>query len=416
MDAEDRRATEDASADRTARSRAVRRRPRDRRAQIAAASAEAFGSFGYHGVSMEDIASRLDISSTALYRHYPSKYALFREEALRLAALSTEAVRLPERLRDRPAAERLDHILDALIAASIANRRSAALLRWQNRYLEDADRQILIDHLMATDAAARDLLAEIRPELPARDRGVLSAAAMSVIGSISDHHVAVPARALTALLRSACDAVIACELPAPGDAAEPLGAKEVPLTFKHELLLVRAIELFHEHGYPNVSVEDIANAAGLPASSAVYRFYRSKGDLLAAAFRRAAERVSAAIGPAIAASERPEQALGTLIELYVQGSFAERELTFVYYAEISNVPPEDRTVLRNIQRLNVEEWAKLLIGVRPELSPAEARVLVHAALALVVDLGQWLGPDNPLCSRQRVAHLMQVILFGRPAH
>ncbi|WP_433731156.1 TetR/AcrR family transcriptional regulator [Nocardia sp. CA-129566] len=416
MDAEDRRATEDASADRTARSRAVRRRPRDRRAQIAAASAEAFGSFGYHGVSMEDIASRLDISSTALYRHYPSKYALFREEALRLAALSTEAVRLPERLRDRPADERLDHILDALIAASIANRRSAALLRWQSRYLEDADRQILIDHLIATDAAARDLLAEIRPELPARDRGVLSAAAMSVIGSICDHHVAVPARALTALLRSACDAVIACELPAPGDAAEPLGAKEVPLTFKHELLLVRAIELFHEHGYPHVSVEDIANAAGLPASSAVYRFYRSKGDLLAAAFRRAAERVSAAIGPAIAASERPEQALGTLIELYVQGSFDERELTFVYYAEISNVPPEDRTVLRNIQRLNVEEWAKLLIGVRPELSPAEARVLVHAALALVVDLGQWLGPDNPVCSRQRVAHLMQVILFGRPTH
>src|SRR5262245_47922615 len=118
MDAEDHRATEDASTARAARSRAVRRRPRDRRAQIAAAAAEAFGSFGYHGVSMEDIASRLDISSTALYRHYPSKYALFREEALRLAALSTEAVRLPERLRDRPAAERLDHILDALIAAS----------------------------------------------------------------------------------------------------------------------------------------------------------------------------------------------------------------------------------------------------------------------------------------------------------
>ncbi|MEV4130048.1 TetR/AcrR family transcriptional regulator [Nocardia sp. NPDC049707] len=413
MDAEDRRATEHPTAGRATQSREVRRRPRNRRAQIAAVSAEAFGSFGYHGVSMEDIASRLDISSTALYRHYPSKYALFREEALRLAGLSTEAVRLPEQLRDRPAVERLDHILAALIAASIANRRSAALLRWQNRYLEDADRQILIDHLITTDSVARELLAETRPELPDRDRTVLSAAAMSVIGSISDHHVAVPVRALATLLRSACHAVTACALPAPRDDTEALGAKEVPLTFKHELLLVRAIELFHEHGYPNVSVEDIANAAGLPASSAVYRFYRSKGDLLAAAFRRAADRVSAAIGPTIAASDTPEQALTTLIERYVQGSFAERELTFVYYAEISNVPTEDRTVLRNIQRLNVEEWAKLLIGIRPELTAAESRVLVHAALALVVDLGQWLGPDNPLCSQTRIAHLMRVILFGR---
>jgi AcrR family transcriptional regulator len=365
---------------------------------------------------MDDIASRLDISSTALYRHYPSKYALFREEALRLGALSEEAVRLPEPLRKRPAEERLAHILDALIAASITNRRSAALLRWQNRYLEDADRQILIDQLVTTDAAVRALLAQSRPELEGPDHAVLAAAAMSVIGSISDHHVSVPVRPLTNLLRAACRAVTGCELPPPERAdTESIGVSEIPLTFKHELLLERAVELFHERGYPNVSVEDIAIAAGLPASSAVYRFYRSKGDILAAAFRRAADRVSAAIGPAIAASDSQEQALTTLIELYVTGSFAERDLTFVYYAEISNVPAEARTVLRNIQRLNVEEWAKLLAGVRPELTAAEARLLVHAALALVVDLGQWLGPDNPRCSRPRVIHLMQIILFGRPA-
>lgn len=274
---------------------------------------------------------------------------------------------LPAELRERPAAERLGHILDALIAASIANRRSAALLRWQNRYLEAADRQILIDQLTATDAVVRALLAETRPELDGADRTVLAAAAMSVIGSISDHHVSVPVRPLTTLLRAACRSVTTCELPPLNSTdTESVGASEIPLTFKHELLLKRAVELFHARGYPNVSVEDIATAAGLPASSAVYRFYRSKGDILAAAFRRAADRVSAAIGPAIAASDSPEQALTTLIELYVTGSFAERDLTFVYYAEISNVPAEARTVLRNIQRLNVEEWAKLLAAVRPE--------------------------------------------------
>ncbi|MEV0249054.1 TetR/AcrR family transcriptional regulator [Nocardia sp. NPDC050712] len=392
----------------------VRRRPRDRRAQIAAASAEAFGALGYHGVSMEDIASRLDITSTALYRHYPSKYALFREEALRLSAHSAEAVRIPPELTGSAAAQQLQHVVDALIAKSITNRRSAALLRWQSRYLEPEDYRVLIEHLVRTYAVLGELLAETRAGLSGADRAVLATAALSVIGSISDHHVSVPARSMAALLRSACATVFAAELPPIGD-PEPAGAAEVPLTFKHELLLKRAIELFHERGYPNVSVEDIATAAGLPASSAVYRFYRGKGDILAAAFRRAADRVSAAIGPAIAAANGPEQALTTLIELYVTGSFAERQLTFVYYAEISNVPTEDRTVLRNIQRLNVEEWAKLVVGVRPELSTAEARVLVHAALALVVDLGQWLGPGNPICDRARVIRLMQVILFGRAA-
>ncbi|SUA42545.1 division inhibitor protein [Nocardia africana] len=75
--------------------RVIRRRPKNRRAQIASASAAAFGSLGYHGVSLDDIAARLGISSAALYRHYPSKYALFREELLRLSAAAVTAVTLP---------------------------------------------------------------------------------------------------------------------------------------------------------------------------------------------------------------------------------------------------------------------------------------------------------------------------------
>ncbi|WP_067853335.1 TetR/AcrR family transcriptional regulator [Nocardia shimofusensis] len=415
MDAHKRRTSGGTASRGQAAERVVRKRPRDRRAQIAAASAEAFGLLGYHGVSMEDIASRLDISSTALYRHYPSKYALFREEALRLSALCEEAVTLPARLRDAPARERLEHVVDALIDRAIANRRGAALLRWQSRYLEPEDYRVLMSQLADGQEVLCRLLAQIRPELGDDDLLVLSASALSVIGSISDHQVSIPARALTKLLRASAHAVLGSELPPAGGGREPAGPVEVPLTFKHELLLKNSVELFHKHGYPNVSVEDIANAAGLPASSAVYRFYRSKGDILAAAFRRAADRVSAAIGPAIASSAGPGEALTKLVELYVDGSFAERELTFVYYAEISNVPREDRTVLRNIQRLNVEEWAKLLGQARPELSPAEARVLVHAALAQVVDLGQWLGPDNPICARTRVIHLMHTILFGPAA-
>ncbi|BDT89270.1 TetR/AcrR family transcriptional regulator [Nocardia cyriacigeorgica] len=413
MGARNRRSTRETTADETSGTRAVRRRPRDRRAQIAAASAEAFGSLGYHGVSMEDIASRLDISSTALYRHYPSKYALFQEETMRLGRLSVEAVRLPEQARGWTARERLEHQLDALIEASIVNRRSAALLRWQRRYLEPDDAALLHDQLTVVDGALRETLGDYRPELPGRDRAVLTAALLSVLSSIGDHHVAIPVRSLTEQLGTACRALADTRLPAPGDATETTTAREIPLTFKHELLLVRAVELFHERGYPNVSVEDIATAAGLPASSAVYRFYRGKGDILAAAFRRAADRVSAAIGPAVAGSDGPEQALHTLIDLFVDGSFAERELTFVYYAEISNVPAEERTVLRNIQRLNVEEWAKLLMAVRPELAAAAARVLVHAALAMVVDLGQRFGSVDPACSRRRVAALMRQVLFGR---
>ncbi len=148
-----------------------------------------------------------------------------------------------------------------------------------------------------------------------------------------------------------------------------------------------------------------------PRASAVYRYYRSKSDLLTAAFRRAADRVAGAIGPAIASSATPGEALTELIALYVAGSFAERELTFVYYTEFSHIPPEDRVVLRNIQRLSVAEWVKLLVAVRSDLSEAQARILVHAAFGLVVDLGRALGDGRRDLPRDAVVRLMEVTLF-----
>ncbi|MFI6868171.1 TetR/AcrR family transcriptional regulator [Nocardia sp. NPDC050406] len=395
--------------------RVIRRRPKNRRAQIAATSAAAFGSLGYHGVSMEDIAARLGISSAALYRHYPSKYALFREELLRLGQVTVNAATLPEEAADWTPRERLSHLLDALIAETIANRSTVALTRWEGRYLDDDDRAVLNGQFAQAVRTLRRLIGAVRPELDGHDRAVRAATVLSIITSIGDHHAAMPAKPLTALLHSACDRVIDCELPPAAEALAPVRTVEIPQSFKHELLLKKAVELFHERGYPNVSMEDIAAAADLSAASAVYRYYRSKSDLLAAAFRRAADRVSGAIGPATASSSSAAEALTKLIDLYVSGSFAERELTFVYYAEFGHVSPEERTVLRNIQRLIVAEWVRLLVAVRPELSEGEARILVHAAFGLVVDLGRVFGDDPRICPPARVIRLMEVTLFGLEA-
>jgi AcrR family transcriptional regulator len=393
--------------------REIRRRPKNRRAQIAAASAAAFGALGYHGVSMDDIASGLGISSAALYRHYPSKYALFREELLRVGKAMTESVELPEEAADWTAEHRLGHVLDSLIGVTIENRATVTLVRWEVRYLEPEDQEVLNEQQLTVVRALGDQLAALRPALGENDVRVLRAAMLSAITSIADHHATLPTKPLVHLLNSASLAINEADLPPAQAVTEPVSV-EIPDSFKHELLLRKAVELFHDRGYPNVSVEEIATAAGLSAASAVYRFYRGKSDLLAAAFRRAAERVSGAIGPAVAAAVDAEAALTTLIEQYVDGSFAERALTFVYYTEFQHIPAEERAVLRNIQRLSVEEWARLLREVRPELSPAEARFLIHAAFALVVDLGRSFGTE-PIASPERVRMLMQLVLFGRPA-
>ncbi|MFD3745322.1 TetR/AcrR family transcriptional regulator [Nocardia sp. NPDC058633] len=393
--------------------RVVKRRPKNRRAQIAAESAAAFGAHGYHGVSMDDIARRLEISSTALYRHFPSKYALFREELLRLSGLALSAVELPDDAVDWSPRERLDHVLDAIVVLTITNRPTVALARWERRYLEPADFAEFTGQFTTAIAAVRALIRDVHPELDGYDRVIRAVSLFAVVSSIGDHHATVSAKALAPLLKATSWALIDADLTSEPSAAQTRRAADRPQPFKHELLLRKAVELFHERGYPNVSMEDIAVAADLSAASAVYRYYRSKSDLLAAAFRRAADQVSGAITPAVAAADTPAEALGTLIDLYVAGSFDERALTFVYYAEFTHVDQADQVTLRHLQQLIITEWAKLVAQARPELSIGEARILVHAAFSLVVDLGRTFGDDG-ICPQETVIRLLQTITLGQP--
>ena len=115
----------------------IRRRPKDRKAQIAGASAEAFSALGYHAVSMEAIASRVGISATALYRHYPSKYDLFRDAVLALGEQLVECTAFAD---EAPAdAGTLRRLVSALIDTALANRESGGLYRWEARYLRGDD-------------------------------------------------------------------------------------------------------------------------------------------------------------------------------------------------------------------------------------------------------------------------------------
>ena len=91
---------------------AVKRRPKDRKAQIARASAEAFSALGYHAVSMSDIASRVGISAAGLYRHASSKYELFRDAVISLGEQLVEQTAFADQATSEvSAADLLDQVI-----------------------------------------------------------------------------------------------------------------------------------------------------------------------------------------------------------------------------------------------------------------------------------------------------------------
>ncbi|KWX67334.1 TetR/AcrR family transcriptional regulator [Mycobacterium sp. NAZ190054] len=389
----------------------VRRRPKDRKAQIARASAEAFSALGYHGVSMEMIASRVGISAAALYRHYAGKYELFRDAVLNLGQQLVDATAGID--GDDPQVV-LDRLVSALTDTSLANRSSGGLYRWENRYLRGADQAVLLEQMRTVHERIHRPLAVLRPELTARQRSTLSTAVLSLVGSIVDHRAKLPAAQVHLLLAQLSRAVLTAELSGdpprhPPGATPARPAVEVS---KYEALLTESMRLFDRNGYRDTTMEEIASAVGIPTSG-IYKYFSGKSDILAAIFRRAADRVSAEIASVVATVPDPEEALTAVIDSYVERTFDQPELECVYYSERLNMSAADQRIVRDLQRSAVESWVELVVAVRPEWSRAEARFAVHAAMALVVDLGRLVRYADSEEARDTVEGLVDVTLLGR---
>ncbi|HEU4658004.1 MAG TPA: TetR/AcrR family transcriptional regulator [Capillimicrobium sp.] len=108
----------------------------DRREAILQAAMEAFASSGYHGTSIDDIASAAGISKALIYEHFSSKRDL--HETL----IAQQADELFRRLRanaapDREADERLRGGVDAFLGF-VEERREA----WRALFRDAADPEL----------------------------------------------------------------------------------------------------------------------------------------------------------------------------------------------------------------------------------------------------------------------------------
>lgn len=396
----------------------VRRRPKDRRAQIARASAEAFSTLGFHGVSMEAIASRVGISAAALYRHYTGKYELFRDAVLGLGQQLVDCTEFADEVDGQAASQDphpvLQRLITALIDTAMANRESGGLYRWEARYLRGDDQATLFAQMRTVHHRIQRPLCEIRPALTPRQRWTLSTAALSVVGSIVDHRAKLPAIQVRALLADLANTVLAAELPDTDDDEGVVEAQLTPVAepSRYEALLDESMRLFNLKGYRDTGMEDIAAAVGMPASG-IYRYFSGKSDILAAAFRRAADRLSADTAAITATIDDPVEALTAIIDAYVARSFDQPELDYVYYSERLHMAVSDQKILRNMQRATVEAWVELVTAVRPEWTPGQARFAVHASMSLVIDLGRLMQYRRSTQSVATVKRLLDLTLLGR---
>lgn len=391
-----------------------RHRPKNRKALIARASADAFGAQGYHAVSMEEIAARVGISPAALYRHSQGKYDLFRDSVLGLGQLLVDATDFGDDVD--PAEDPhglLAALVDALINVTIANRTAGGLYRWEGRYLREPDRGILERQIQLVNRRLQRPLRVMRPELGSRQRWTLTASALSAIGSIADHSAPLSVPGIRSFLASVVEDLLAADLPTPRRrrAPDPPPPRVTLAAGIYECVLHESIQMFHERGFRDTGMDDIAAAVGVPTTG-IYRYFPGKADILAASLRRAVDRTSQDLARITAATADPHTALTQLVRAYLD-QFRERPaLAYVQHTERRNLPESEARVVERIEQSLVDSWARLVTEQRPELTVATARYAVYCAFALVTDLGRLTDSHASPSAQAAVQHLMEVVLLG----
>jgi len=147
-------------------------------------------------------------------------------------------------------------------------------------------------------------------------------------------------------------------------------------------IMTAAADLLARRGYHAVSISEIGAAAGITGSG-VYRHFDSKSAVLVALFDQIIDQLLLDEKRILETTTDLAEALNQLIAGQVEFVVGKRELAQVYHNEITNLPDEDRRRLRRKQRIYLEEWVHLAQEMHPDLSDADSRTLVHAAIGAI---------------------------------
>lgn len=368
-----------------------RTRPRDRKLSILRAAETAFAKNGYHRTSMADIARSLDITSTALYRHFKNKEDLLAQTLI--GGLDTTLERLQ---RARRTDENGVAILDELVAMSLEFRGLPRLWQREVRNLSPDVRRGVLMRVLRLNVQLRHAVAMRRPDLAAEDVELLAWCVLSIAVSPSHHNVQLPTEQFATQLGAMIDAVVESDAVFGGDARRPYPRTSaltdntdttddaLERAIRPERLLVAAARLFNTRGYAAVGIEDIGAAAGI-AGPSIYHHFESKADLLTEIVERSEQWIVLYTSRALMVGTTTEQSLSLILKSYTQFALEQPDMIGTAVTEVIHLPETHGARFRKAHRDGVVRWARLLQVARPELELDAARVQIQAMTTIVND-------------------------------
>ena len=188
---------------------------------------------------------------------------------------------------------------------------------------------------------------------------------------------------------------------------------------REDQLLQIATRLFKEKGYPNTSMQDLADALGVQKAS-LYYYIESKEELLRRLLEHAFALVGAQIDEIYAADLPPFEKLGRALENHAVTIMDNLNLVSVYLGEYRNLPPRRLKQVLAVRKHYEQTLMQILQeGIASgDFRPVNVEMTVYGLLGMLNWTVQWFSPTGKLSSQEIASILVDLALYGlaaRPA-
>ncbi|MGH3519830.1 MAG: SACE_7040 family transcriptional regulator [Haloechinothrix sp.] len=186
--------------------------------------------------------------------------------------------------------------------------------------------------------------------------------------------------------------------------AAPLSAGDKPS--RREQILAAAAELFAQHGFHGVGIDDIGAAVGI-SGPALYRHFRSKDAMLGEMLTNISQVLLDGGTARATPTSDPTAMLTELVRFHTDFALGNPALITVQERNLGNLQDADRRQVRALQRRYVEVWVRAIRDAVPGVTEERARSAAHAVFGLINST-----PHNRYLAPSELAELLNNLALG----
>jgi AcrR family transcriptional regulator len=173
-------------------------------------------------------------------------------------------------------------------------------------------------------------------------------------------------------------------------------------------LVAAAAEVFHQKGYRNSTIDDIAEAAGISRPT-VYKYTKNKRWLLDRMLETVTDDLSTRLRAALDSDADAATRLREVIAVHVRSATEHRTFYAIVFSEQTELSEAGRRRFRAWAREVTDDFRALLDECVADRTAVDTSVAANLMLSMLTSLHRWYDPAGPTSPEQLEEQILLLV-------